>query len=406
MADAETTSERDLCAYFGACGGCQIQDRAYAEQLAGKEAALQALFARYWNGAIPVHPSPVQFNYRNKIDMNFALKQYDEKPPDDFVRETVLGFNKKGKWYFPLEIEECLIGPTSTTALTAAVRGWIAEHDYRATDRRNSDGLLQVLLHRESKRTGEGMVVLITSEGEVNTPSFVDAVLSVYPAQSIYRGIYRGSARGAFADELELLHGKESIDEELHVPDGDGVRRLRFRISPFSFFQTNTLGAEVLYGLIRDWVRTIKPSILYDLYGGAGGIAFSCSDLVDIVRSVEAVESATLDGEFNARVNEIDNVFFTTDKIRGYLQNVLEQGGMETGSAVVVDPPREGMTPKPLKRLIQAAPANILYVSCKPSVFAEELAEFSAYYRLESLQAVDLFPHTDHVEVIAALKRK
>lgn len=402
----ELSSKNDICRYFGDCGGCQTQDLAYEDQLIRKSETLQGLFADYWDKPIPVEPSPIQFHYRNKVDMNFARKQYDEKPPDDFVRETLLGFNKKGKWYFPLDIHECLIGAESLKEITAAAREWAQRHDYRAADRKTNDGILRILLHRESKRTGQGMVVLITSDGEIDTDSFVESILNVYPAVSIYRGIDRSSARGAFADELQLLHGSEHITEELHIPDGDDIRKLEFRISPFSFFQTNSLGAELLYGRIRAWVKDINPSILYDLYGGAGGIAFSCSDLVDLVRSVEVVESATLDGEFNAKTNNIDNVFFTTEKIRAYLQNILDQGGMEPTSAVVVDPPREGMTPKPLRRLIQAAPPHILYVSCKPSVFAEELAEFSKQYIITDMHAIDLFPHTDHVELVTALKRK
>lgn len=394
------------CTYFGACGGCQMQDRPYEEQLLIKEARLQELVGKFWECPIPVHGSPIQWNYRNKTDMNWALKQYDEKPPDDFVRDTVLGFNKKSKWYFPLDIEECNIAPESSTKLTRAMRAWAKKHDYRAVDRRGENGALRILLHRESRRTGEGMVVLITSECDLDEQSFVDAVLSVYPATSIYWSIYRGSARGAFADEEKLLHGSPTIDEVLQIPDGDRIRELRFRISPFSFFQTNTLGTEVLYGLIRDWVKKVNPSILYDLYGGAGGIAFSCSDLVDLVRSVEVVESATSDGEHNAKVNNINNVFFTTDKIRSYLQQVNEQGGMEPNSAAIVDPPREGMTPKPLTRLIKATPPHILYISCKPSVFAEELEEFTQRYRITSMQAVDLFPHTDHVELITAMELK
>ena len=407
MTSPEQQEVTPRCAYFGDCGGCQIQHIPYADQLTRKETALRDLFGAFWDRPIPVHGSPLEWNYRNKIDMNFARMQYDEKPPDDFVRDTVLGFNKKGKWYFPLDIDVCHIGPESSTALTAAVRDWYKAQGLHAVDRRKQEGLLQVLLMRESKRTGEGMVVLITSDGEIGNESFVKAVRDSYPAvASIYRGIYRGSARGAFADELELLYGKPDISEELHIADGDALLKLKFRISPFSFFQTNTLGAEILYGLIRDWVKEVDPSILYDLYGGAGGIAFTCSDLVDLVRSVEVVESATLDGEYNAQVNAIDNVFFTTQKIRGYLQDVNSQGGMESNCAVVVDPPREGMTPKPLKRLIEAAPPKILYISCKPTEFAKELPEFLEHYTIDSMQAVDLFPHTEHVELITALSRR
>ena len=407
MNDTQFNEIQPRCAYFGDCGGCQIQHIPYPAQLERKQAALGELFAEFWDKPIPVHGSPIEWHYRNKIDMNFARMQYDEKPPDDFVRDTVLGFNKRGKWYFPLDIDACHIGPESSTPLTGAVRDWYKAQGLHAVDRRTQEGLLQVLLMRESKRTGEGMVVLITSDGDIDHDSFVETVRNAYPAvASIYRGIYRGSARGAFADELELLWGKPDTNEELHIADGDDTRQLTFRISPFSFFQTNTLGAEILYGLIRDWVKEVAPTILYDLYGGAGGIAFTCSDLVDLVRSVEVVESATSDGEYNAQVNGIDNVFFTTQKIRGYLQDVNNQGGMEPNCAVVVDPPREGMTPKPLKRLIQANPPQILYISCKPSEFAKELPEFMENYTIDSMQAVDLFPHTEHVELVTALSRR
>ena len=349
-------------------------------------------------------PSPMEWNYRNKVDFNFARKQYPEPPPADFMRETVLGFNKKGKWYFPLDIEECRIAPEGADALLGSVRQWLHRSGVRAVDNKTDDGVLKVLLLRRGVRTGETMVMVITSDGECDEAGFVEAVKSALPVHSIYRGIHRGRARGAFADELQLLDGAAEIYEELHIPTDDGIRKLTFRISPLSFFQTNTLATEVLYGEIRKWVQRVAPDILYDLYGGAGGIAFTCSDLVKMVRSVEVVESASRDGEHNAETNGVDNVFFTTQKMRTYLQQVVDGGGMEHNCAVVVDPPREGMTPKPLKRLIGSAPPNILYISCKPSVFAQELPEFLTQYRLTDMRAVDLFPHTPHVELMVSLQ--
>jgi len=395
------------CAFFGECGGCAHQDLTYEEQLAQKQATLAELFEDWWTDPIPITPSPEIWNYRNKVDFNFGRKQYDEKPPDDFVRDTVLGFNKKGKWYWPLDIDECHIAPTTAKPIMDAVRKWYTDNGIHGMTNRNQDGILKVLLLREAKRTGQLMVVLITSPGELDEKSFVEAVESACPnVHSVYRGIHEGTSRGAFADELILLKGEASIQETLHIGDGEDLRELSFRISPMSFFQTNSLATELLYGEIRKWVKKIQPDILYDLYGGAGGIAFSCSDLVKLVRSVEVVESATLDGEDNAKQNGIDNVFFMTSTIKTYLQQMLEGGGMETNSAVVLDPPREGMTPKPLKRLIKTRPPHIIYVSCKPSVFAEEMKEFSQAYRLTSMQAVDLFPHTGHVELVATMERK
>lgn len=394
----------ELCPHFGECGGCASQDIAYDTQLVNKQAALQTLFDGLWDAPIAIKPSPVIWNYRNKVDFNFAPRQYPEPPPKDFQRETVVGFTRKGQWYWPLDVTECRIGPEGTPALLDAVRNWYRKEGLHAFDSRKKQGLLRVLLVREGKRTGERMVGLFTSEGDFDRQGFVDAVQAAFPAHSIYHGISRGTARGAFADELELLHGAPTIHEEILVPDGGEFRKIRFSISPMSFFQTNTLATETLYGEIRNWVKKISPTTLYDLYGGAGGIAFSCSDLVETVRSIENEPAATRDGQSNAKENNIDNVFFTTEKMRNYLRILSESGGMETNSAVVVDPPREGMTPKPLKRLLECRPPHILYVSCKPTVLREELDQILQVYELTSLAAVDLFPHTPHVEVLAALR--
>ncbi len=391
----------NICKHFGDCGGCKTQDRAYSEQLADKEATLQELFGEYWSGPIPVAASPLISHYRNKVDFNFGRKRYDEAPPKDFVRESVLGFKKR--WYWPIEIHECLIGPKGVGELLASVRGWMERQQLRAFDSRTMDGFLRVLLVREAERTGERMVVLITTDGDFDKASFVEAVLSVYPADSIQRGVFRGLADVTFGEDMEVLYGKADINEKLHLATPDGDRELQFRISPFSFFQTSTLATELLYGRIRRWVNELRPRTLYDLYGGAGGIAFSCSDLVDNVISVENVESATLDGKHNAEVNDIKNVEFITEKVKNYLLYLTREEGLAPGNAVIVDPPRSGMVPKAIKRLLELQPPNILYVACQPKLFAQQVPHFLEKYELKSLEAYDLFPHTPHVEAVAAL---
>lgn len=399
-----TPTASDLCPHFGECGGCATQDIPYPEQLVQKQTKLKELFASYWEKDIPIVASPQPWNYRNKVDFSFGLKRYDEPPSKDFERETVLGFNRKGKWYWPIQIDDCRIGPEAATPLLHSVRQWSEAQGLRAYDSRKGEGFLRVLLVREGKRTGDLMVMLLTSPGPFDGDTFVQAVLDATNATSIYRGIYNGSARGVFAEEVELLYGSETIEEELRIPIKDGERTLRFQISPFSFFQTNTLATELLYAEIRRWVQQVQPKILYDLYGGAGGIAFTCADCVDLVRSVESVEEASLDGEHNAVLNGIENVFFETHKMKNYLLNVLASGGMEPTSAVVLDPPRAGMTPKARKRLVEARPPDILYVSCKPAIFRDELEHLLDTYTLTDLRAHDLFPHTPHVELLASLK--
>ncbi len=179
------------------------------------------------------------------------------------------------------------------------------------------------------------------------------------------------------------------------------------RVSPFGFSQTNSAATEILYGIIRQWVKESRPRFVYDLYGGSGGIAIAVSDKVDRVISVENVELASVDGTFNRETNDADNIVFMTDSVEDYLKDAVAQHqGLLPQSLVVLDPPRAGLHPKALKRLLQLKPQEIIYVSCKPSVFAKELLSFLAEYDLTDMRAVDLFPHTEHVELLARLHLK
>lgn len=397
----------DVCPHFGDCGGCQSQNVPYEKQVQAKSEALSALFRAHWETPIPVAESPTIWHYRNKVDPNFGRMHYPEPPPKGFERELVLGFKRHGKWFWTLDLAECRIAPEGMDSLVAAVRAWARERKLTAFSSKSKDGFLRALLVREGKRTGERMVVLVTHKGDLDKQSFVDTVQAVFPCQSIQWAVYRGDAEITAADQLELLHGKPSIEEVLHIPDSRFERKLKFKLSPFSFFQTNSLATELLYGQIRAWVRESRPSVLYDLYGGSGGIAFSCADCVDRVVSVESVESASVDGVFNRETNNIDDVIFLTQKVEDYLRETLsKQGKLQSNNLVVLDPPRAGLHPKALKRLMMLEPKEIIYVSCKPTVFAEELPAFLTKYDIRDMRAFDLFPHTEHVELLTRLMLK
>lgn len=391
-----------LCKHFGECGGCLHQDVPYDEQVRRKSEYLGQLFHAFWPEPIPVTPSPEVRHYRNKVDLSFARKWYETPPPKGFERESVLGFKTRGRWYRPLEIEECLIGPKGLTPLLESVRNWMRASGLQAFDSRTRHGFLKILLVREGKRTGQRMVVLTTAEGDLDKSSFLRAVLDAYPADSVYRGIFRGLADVAAADEVELLHGTATIEEHLHVPTENGVRKITFRISPFSFFQTNTLATELLYGGVRRLAAESSRGMIYDLYGGAGAIALACADLAQHIHSVESVASATEDGLRNIEINDVHNVTFDTAKVEDYLKTAPEM----RDALVVADPSRAGLHPKALSRLLELEPANVIYVSCNPKIFAGELAAFLDKYRLSRMEGYDLFPHTPHVELVAALERK
>lgn len=397
------------CRHFGVCGGCAAQDQPYDAQLAAKAAAAQALLGEAWPHPIAVTPSPDVWHYRNKVDLTFAPKYYDAPPPPGFERETVLGFTRKGRWFQPLEIEECRIGPEGLGALLDAVRRWQRASGERAFDTRSKQGRLKVLLVREGKRTGQRMVVLLTAPGVGGLGGFVEAVHSAWPGAAVHHAVSHSHAGAAFAESSEALAGPAYIEERLRIGGaGEAPRELRFRLSPFSFFQTNTRATELLYGHLRERVRAYAPRLLYDLYGGMGGIAFSCADLVAQCESVESVAAAGEDGRANAEANGIDNVAFITAKVKNYLkERELRDLRFEADSLAVVDPPRAGMTPKALRRLVGLAPPVILYVSCKPLIFArDEWPSFAAHYRLVGARVFDLFPHTPHAEVVAELVRR
>jgi len=406
MTESVTTPSTTVCRHFGECGGCQHQDVAYSAQLEDKVRVLEEGFAPYWNEPIPIEPSPEIWHYRNKIDPSFAGKYYEEPPPKGFDRELVIGFKKR--WYWTIDLEECLIAPEGAGQLLAAVRTWGRAEGLKPFDTRggNADGFVRLLLVREGKRTGERMVVLFTNEGEFAKDGFLEAVQSAYPAQSVQRAVSTGQGEVMGADRIEVLDGAPHIYEELHIGEGEAQQRIRFRISPLSFFQTNTLGAERLYALVRSWVSERVPGHIYDLYGGSGAFAFVCADLAAAVDSVEEVAPATADGEHNAKLNGIDNVTFTNAKVEDYLRDaVAGEVPFDREATVIADPPRPGFHPKALRRLLELGPRELIYVSCKFTELLREMQDLLEQYRLTGLQAVDMFPHTHHVEVIARFER-
>ena len=207
-----------LCRQYGECGGCKSQDVAYAEQLEVKRAAMAEWFGESWAGEIPVHGSPVLWHYRNKVEFSFGRMQYPEPPPKDFVRDSVLGFKKGGRWYHTLDIEDCLIGPPRAGELLAAIREWMRANDIRSWFDRADDGILRWLMLREGRGTGERMVVLTTKSGDLDEAGFVEVVKKAWPATTIVRGITDRATDTSFTEDLTTLDGPGTIRETLNIP--------------------------------------------------------------------------------------------------------------------------------------------------------------------------------------------
>lgn len=397
----------ELCRHFGDCGGCAHQDQPYPVQLAAKEAALRELLADFWQGPIPVTPSPRLWYYRNKVELKFDRQQYPTPPPPDFPRETVLGFKRQGRWFWTLDLDECRLFSPELPALLANVRAWYRQGGLPYFDQRVGKGLLKYLVLREGKRSGERLVILLTAQADgFDRTAFRAAVLDAWPGARVLWGHAPGKGDVATATSLEALAGDPWFHEDLAIPDPAGERRFRCRISPFGFFQVNPWATEQLYGHLRAWVKETRPATLYDLYGGSGGIAMSCADLVERVVSVDSFLPGASDGEFNVRLNGIANISFEPNTVEAWLGQRKVGAPFEREATAILDPPRAGLHPNALRRIGELAPRELIYISCKPSVFAKELPELLPHFELRELRAVDLFPHTPHVELLARFARR
>ena len=382
------------CRHFGTCGGCSLQDRAYESQLSYKKDKVAAAL----NGVPDLPPltivgAPDIWNYRNKMEFSFG----DVFPPVE-GQWLKLGMKPKGRWYHILDLQECFLPSPEAAPLLAAVRAWAESEKVPPYNSHKKEGELRHLVIREAKNTNERMVVLVTSSGNIPKDSFVQAVKSVYPATTIMVGRNAKVSDTAVSDSFETLTGSGLITESLNFPDGS----VDYRISPLSFFQTNTKGAEVLYGILRSWTRELKAKLMLDLYCGGGGIALSLAGAAEKVIGVESNPAAVADAKANAQLNKLSNCEFYGSTVEFILPSLLDM----KPQAAVVDPPRAGLHASAAKALVDMAPPILFYVSCNPEALARDLMALGPRYTVDRLVCVDLFPHTEHVETVAWLTRK
>lgn len=382
------------CKHFGTCGGCSHQDLAYEAQLRYKKERVAGLLSGL-NGvpAPSILGAPQVWNYRNKMEYSFG----DVYPPVP-GQWLHLGMKPKGRWYRIFDVEECFLPSPEAAPLLAAVRDWAAREKVPPYNSHKKNGQLRHLVLREAKNRPERMVVLVTTTGDVPKDSFVSAVKSVYPATTILIGRNAKVSDTAVSDSFETLTGPGEIVETLRFQDGS----IDYRISPLSFFQTNTSGAEVLYGLLRSWSRELKAKTLLDLYCGGGGIALSLAGAAEKVIGVESNASAVADAKANAELNGLKNCDFYGATVEFLLPSLLDM----KPEAAVVDPPRAGLHASAAKALVDTSPEVLFYVSCNPEALARDLAVLAPRYAVERVVCVDLFPHTDHVETAVWLTRR
>ena len=344
-----------------------------------------------------IRKSPLQFGYRNKMEFTFG-DEYKDGP-------LSLGMHKKGSFYDIVPVTECCIVDEDYRKILRTVMEYAQEKKLSFYHRLRHEGYLRHLLVRKAARTGELLIAIVTTTQEEHGQELKELCgqLLAMSLDGKIVGIvhtYNDSLADVVqSDTTEILHGQDHFYEEL--------LGLRFRISEFSFFQTNSLGAEVLYETAREYIGEIrtkngKKPVIYDLYSGTGTIAQMMAPVAHQVIGVEIVEEAVHAARENAALNGLHNCKFIAGDVLKVLDEIEEQPDF-----IILDPPRDGIHPKALKKIIAYGVERLVYISCKPTSLARDLEVFlDMGYRIERMCCVDMFPGTVHVETVTLLSRK
>ncbi len=371
------------------CGGCSWQHLAYAGQLSAKREILRETLERVGGlrgtSVQPVRGMRDPWRYRNKV----------QEPVGWDGRRLISGFYAPGS-HAIVPIDDCLVQPELSVAIINRARDLLSAHHVRAYDASSHQGWIRHLWVRTAGNPAKALLVFVS-----RTPDFpqeklvVETLVREFPELvGIHQNVNPSRTNVILGRQWRKIAGADWIEEQLGA--------LRFRLSPGSFFQVNTPQAEVLYNAVRELAG--RGPRLLDLYCGVGGIALWLADQFEEVGGVEEFPEAIVDAEANAELNQIDNVRFMASSAERFLNGLDRRENH--GLTVVMDPPRAGCTPEVLRAMARLAPPRIVYVSCDPGTLARDLAFLHENrYAIKTVQPVDLFPHTPHIETVVQLDR-
>lgn len=387
------------CPHFGICGGCTYISLPYEEQLKIKEAQVKKLLdsvlckqdsAYIYEG---IKASPRAYEYRNKMEFSFGDEIKDGP--------LSLGMHKRGSFYDIVTVSDCQIVDEDYRKIITCVKDYFDQRKISFYHRLRHEGYLRHLLVRKAAKTGEILIALVTTTQEEHDLTAFKEALTALLLQGKIVGILHikndSVADVVKSDEMVILHGQDYFYEEL--------LGLKFKISPFSFFQTNTFGAEVLYETVREYIGSLseegkREKIVFDLYSGTGTIAQMMAPVAGRVIGVEIVEEAVEAARKNAGLNGLNNCEF----IAGDVLKVID-GIKERPDLIILDPPRDGIHPKALNKIIDYKVDRIVYISCKPTSLVRDLEVFLENgYEVKKGVAVDQFPWTANVETVVMMQ--
>lgn len=384
------------CPHFGDCGGCSYQTMSYENQLKLKEDMVKGILDNAIKGDYQfegILGSPVQWGYRNKMEFSFG-DQFKDGP-------LALGMHKKNSFHDIVTVDNCKIVDRDYNIILRCVLDYCAKKELPFYHKLRHEGYVRHLLVRRTTKTKELLVALVTTsdaemEKKADLMSLVEEIKALDLSAKLCGVIHiinDGLADVVQSDETRVLYGNEYVYEEL--------LGLKFKISVFSFFQTNSLGAEVLYSKARDYIGETKDKLIFDLYSGTGTIAQILAPVAKKVVGVEIIEEAVEAAKVNASLNNLDNCTFIAGDVLKVIDELHDKPDL-----IVLDPPRDGINPKALQKIINFGVDRMVYISCKPTSLARDLEMLQEQgYRVEKACAVDMFPGTVHVETVALLSK-
>ena len=380
------------CPHFGRCGGCNYQNLSYEDQLALKKRQVEHLIDKAGLDIKieKIYGSPAETAYRNKMEFTFGDEVKDGP--------LALGMHKKNSFYDIVSLTSCRIVHEDFNIILQAVLAYFRERETRFYHRLRHEGYLRHLVLRRSARTGDILVNLVTSsQGSLDQEAFVAMLTQETQIEGQIVGILHtindSLADVVQSDEAHLLYGQDYFYEYLYD--------MKFRISPYSFFQTNSLGAEVLYERVREYVGETKDKLIYDLYSGTGTIAQIVAAVAKKVVGVEIVEEAVEAARVNAGLNSLTNCEFIAGDVLKVVDSLTTKPDF-----IILDPPRDGIHPKALQKIINFGVQEMVYVSCKPTSLMRDLQILrEAGYEVKRCCLVDMFPWTANVETVCLLSK-
>jgi 23S rRNA (uracil1939-C5)-methyltransferase len=395
-----------FCSHFGDCGGCKIQNMQYSSQLDYKYKLVQNSLKRIAHiehaDVLPILGSEEIKYYRNKLEYSFStsrwLTEEEIKSDENFENKSAVGFHVPGRYDKLIDVEHCYLQAEPSNKIRNFIREYAYQHSISFYNPYEHHGELRSLFVRNSN-TGEVMINLVFGEDlNEQTQNLLHILKTEFPEIHSFYYLINPKKNDSIYDLTPVLYsGASYIIEQ--------IEHIQIKIGPKSFYQTNSRQSIQLYRIIREFGEFTSSDVLYDLYAGVGSIGLFLAKDVNKVIGIETIEEAVLDATDNMHFNKISNAKYVAGQVEHLLSDEFaKQYGV--ADSIIIDPPRPGIHKNVIEKLLELEPKKIIYVSCNPATQARDIELLAEKYDLVKAQAVDMFPHTLHVENVALLKRK